>query len=207
LLSHLHSLLETCSNLEYLTYRTALSKSEEEELDLATALNSLNSLTNLARDLTDVERNLEERNKDNNFGPLGIMSGRNKITSKVRAAKRFSQTRNEQQKRPDNLESINDDVDVSFFLRRAIEERNGVSGEEAVQLVRSGRLFSGGDTAANLNKALAQAQLAVNRVIDFLFDTIERVDNGILTTAERIVMGKMNIIRMIVEGIFGSRGN
>jgi hypothetical protein len=193
--------------LEYLTYRTALSKSEEEELDLATALNSLNSLTNLARDLTDVERNLEERNKDNNFGPLGIMSGRNKITSKVRAAKRFSQTRNEQQKRPDNLESINDDVDVSFFLRRAIEERNGVSGEEAVQLVRSGRLFSGGDTAANLNKALAQAQLAVNRVIDFLFDTIERVDNGILTTAERIVMGKMNIIRMIVEGIFGSRGN
>lgn len=193
--------------MEYLTYRTALSKSEEEELDLATALNSLNSLTNLARDLTDVERNLEERNKDNNFGPLGIMSGRNKITSKVRAAKRFSQTRNEQQKRPDNLESINDDVDVSFFLRRAIEERNGVSGEEAVQLVRSGRLFSGGDTAANLNKALAQAQLAVNRVIDFLFDTIERVDNGILTTAERIVMGKMNIIRMIVEGIFGSRGN
>lgn len=40
-----------------------------------------------------------------------------------------------------NLESFDDEVNVSPALRKAIEEQTGVSGEDAVHLVRSERLF------------------------------------------------------------------
>jgi hypothetical protein len=99
---------------------------------------------------------------------------------------------------------VSDDVkDVSPALRLAIQEKTGISEDKVEQLIRSERLIFGSNTLASLNQALSQAQLAVNRVIDFVFDTMERLDNGIFSKIVLNVKGWVNVFQLITEGIFG----
>jgi hypothetical protein len=61
----------------------------------------------------------------------------------------------------------------------------------------------GGEGGANLSRALAQAQVAISRILDFLFDTIERFDVQALTKAERIVQAKKDLLQSVFGSLFG----